>query len=387
MEQRILLDSSAGAPVWPEVKAAVLQALELSGNPSSIHAAGRQARALLEDARAQVAALLNAQADTVHFTACGTESNVWALRGLIAANKRPHPHVVISVIEHPSILLTARRLEMEGVSVSVLPVDGQGLVSPTALEAALTDNTALVSIMAANGEIGTIQPVKELAAIAHARGALFHTDAVAAVGFMPVDVEDWKVDALSLAANTWHGPAGAAALYVREGVRVLPLLEGGGQEQGGRSGTEALPAIAGMGAAALRAKTELSRGTDRLAALRDRLREGLTQRLSGLRTNGSWACRLAHNLHVCVDGASSESLVLALDQAGVATGLGSACNAKAMRPSHVLKAIGLSDAQAAGALVLSLSWMTSVEAIDRAVELIADVTGKLRRVTALTARS
>jgi cysteine desulfurase len=206
----------------------------------------------------------------------------------------------------------------------------------------------LVSVMLANGEVGTVQPVQQLAGIARAHGALFHTDAMAAVGHWPVDVRALGVDALSLAANQFYGPQGAAALFVRDGVRILPLIEGGGQEQGGRSGTEAVPAIAGMGAAAEQAARELPQRMTRLSRLRDQLREGLVERIQRLRLNGSWTARLPHNLHVCVEGVSSESLVLGLDQEGIAAGIGSACNAKAMRPSHVLKAMGLTDEQSRG---------------------------------------
>jgi cysteine desulfurase len=383
---RIHLDYYGSTPVLPEVRRVMENALD-AGNPSSIHAAGRTAKELLEQARKQVAALINAKPAEIHFTSCGTESNNWAIRGLLAGNKRKGNHLIISAIEHPSISLTARRLELDaGVQVSIVPVDGEGLVSPAALKEALSVGTVLVSVMLANGEVGTVEPIAELAAIAHEHGALFHTDAVAAAGHWPIDVKALGVDALSLAANQFYGPPGAAALFVREGVRVLPLLEGGGQEAGGRSGTEALPAIVGMGAAAEIATRELPQRMARCAGLRARLRDGLKERVEHLRFNGSWSARLPHNLHVCIDGVSSESLVLGLDAAGVAAGLGSACNSKAMRPSHVLKAIGLSDEQAKGALVLSVGAPTTEDEIDRALELIPAVVQRLRNVTALTSR-
>lgn len=383
---RINLDYASGTPLLPEVKAAMTEALGEGGNPSSIHEAGRRAKDHLEQARGQVAALINAKPEEVCFTSCGTESNGWVLRGLLAANRRKGSHLILSAIEHPSVSLVARRLELEGARVTVLPVDREGLVSASDLKAALTPETVLVSIMLANGEVGTIEPVAELAAVAHEQGCLFHTDAVAAVGYVPVDVQALGVDALSLAANQFYGPPGAAALFVREGVRILPLLEGGGQETGARSGTEAVPAIVGMGAAAELAQRDLPRRAERLAALRDRLRDGLLARVEGLRLNGSWASRLPHNLHVCVEGLASESLVLGLDQAGIAAGLGSACNSKAMRPSHVLKAMGLTDEQASGALVLAVGVPTTEGEIDRALEAIPAVAQRLRRVTTLTAR-
>lgn len=384
---RIHLDYASGTPVLPEVKAAMMQAIEEGGNPASIHEAGRRSAERLELARRQVASLIHARPEELFFTSCGTESNNWALRGLLAANKRKGSHLIISAIEHPSLGLVARRLELDGARVTILPVDGEGVVSPAALRQALTPQTALVSVMLANGEVGTIEPIAELAAITHEQGALFHTDAIAAVGHWDVDVTSLGVDALSLAANACYGPQGAAALYVREGVRILPLLEGGGQEAGARSGTEALPAIVGMGAAAELAAQRLPQRIEQTRRLRDRLRDGLVSRIEGARLMGSWSCRLSHNLHVCLEGVSSESLVRGLDEAGIAAGLGSACNAKAMRPSHVLKAMGLSEAEAAGALVLTVGEPTTEEEIDRALEIIPLVVQRLRRVTSLTARA
>jgi len=383
----VYLDYASNTPLLSEVKQAMEAVLDEVGNPSSIHQAGRGAKQALERARAQVAALINTKPEEIFVTSCGTESNNWALRGLLAANKRKGNHCIISAIEHPSISLVARRLELEGLAqVTVLPVDGEAVVSPEALKAALRPDTVLVSIMLANGEVGTIEPIRELAAIARGHGALFHTDAAAAVGHAPVDAQALGVDALGLAANQFYGPAGAAALYVRSGVRILPLLEGGGQETGARSGTEALPAIVGMGAAAEVARRELPERLQRVSALRDRLRDGLRARIEDVRLNGSWSSRLAHNLHLCVDGVSSESLLLGLDEAGIAAGLGSACNSKAMRPSHVLRAMGLSEEQAKGALVVTLGRGTSEQEVDQALERIPPVVERLRRVTRLTAR-
>lgn len=362
-------------------------------NPSSMHAEGREAKRALEQARRQVAALINAKPEEVFFTSCGSESNNWALRGLLAGNKRKGlpagqagNHLIVSSIEHPSILLTAKRLEREGFDVSYAPVTHEGMVEPAALKVLLKPTTALVSIMHANGEIGTIQPIAELAAIAREAGALFHTDAVASVGHVPVNVRELKADALSLAANQFDGPVGAAALYVREGVRILPLIDGGGQETGARSGTEAVMNLVGMGAAAESARTSMAERTTQTSRLRDRLKDGLAAQIERVRFNGSWTSRLPHNLHLCIEGAGSESLVLGLDHEGVAAGIGSACNSKAMRPSHVLKAIGLSDEEAQGALLLTLGAQTTDEEIDRALEIIPRVVNQLRRLTALTSR-
>ncbi len=383
---RINLDCTASTPILPQVREAIVAALD-EGNPSSIHAAGRQAKQRLERARQQVAALINAAPEELHFTSCGTEANNWALKGLLAGNKRKGNHLILSAIEHPSVSLAARRLGLEGAEVTTLPVDREGFVRPADLKAALTPETVLVSIMLANGEVGTVEPIQELVAVAHEHEALFHTDAIAAAGHVPVDVKALGVDALSLAANQFYGPPGAAALFVREGLRILPLLEGGGQEGGNRSGTEALPAIVAMGVAAEIATRELPERAKRLTAVRDRLRTALTAQLEGIRINGSWASRLPHNLHVCLDGVSSESLVLGLDAEGVAAGLGSACNSKSMRPSHVLKAMGLTDEEAKGALVLTIAEGTTPDDVDRAVEIIERVAKRLRSVTALTSRA
>ena len=355
-------------------------------NPSSMHAEGRQAKRALEQARRQVAALINAKPEEIYFTSCGSESNNWALRGLLTGNKRKGNHLIVSSIEHPSILLAAKHLEREGWDVTSLPVTGEGIVEPASLKAALTPATTLVSIMHANGEIGTIEPIAELAAIAREAGALFHTDAIASTGQAPVNVRELKVDALSLAANQFCGPAGAAALFVREGVRILPLIDGGGQEVGARSGTEPVANLAGMGAAAELAGTGMAARMAHVSRLRDRLKDGLLARLEHLRLNGSWTSRLPHNLHLCVEGLSSESLVLGLDQEGIAAGIGSACNSKAMRPSHVLTAIGLSDEEAQGALLLTVGAPTTEQEIDACLDVLPRVVSRLRNVTALTAR-
>ena len=383
---RINLDCAAGAPLAPEVTQAMAQAMELVGNPSSVHRQGQAAREVMERARAQVAALIGAKPDEIYFTSCGTESNNWAIRGLLAAHKRPRGHVIVSAIEHPSILLIVKRFEREGMDVTYLPVTAEGVVTPEALRAALRPETALVSVMHANGEIGTVEPIAELAAMAHAAGALCHTDAIASVGHVPVRARELGVDALSVAADQFGGPAGAAALYLKDGVRILPLLDGGGQETGGRSGTENLIGIAGLGAAAELAATQLAQRAAHEQGLRDRLKAGLASLLGG-RFSGSWTNRLPHNLHVCVEGLSSESLVLGLDQAGISAGLGSACNSKAMRPSHVLKAIGLSDDQAQGAILLTMGTDTTEMEIDQAIDIIFKVVEQLGNITKLTARS
>ena len=381
---RLYLDCAANTPLLPEVKQAMAEWLEQGGNPSSLHAPGREAKRVLEQARRQVAGLINAKPEEIYFTSCGSESNNWAIHGLLQANKRKGNHLVVSSIEHPSVLLTAKRLEREGYDVTYLPVTSEGIVDPDTLKAALKSTTVLVSIMHANGEIGTIEPIAELAAITHEAGALFHPDAIASVGHVPVDVKQLRVDALSLAANQFYGPTGAAALYVREGVRILPLIDGGGQETGARSGTENLIGLIGMGEAAELAKSQMTARVVQLTRLRDRLKEGILERVEHVRVNGSWASRLPHNLHVCIEGVSSESLVLGLDQEGIAAGIGSACNSKAMRPSHVLQAIGLSEEDAKGALLFTVGVLTTEDEIARCLDVLPKVVSRLRNVTAMT---
>jgi len=381
---RIYLDYASNTPLLPEVKQAMVAWLDQFGNPSSLHAFGREANQALEQARRQVASLINASPEEIYFTSCGTESNNWAIKGLLAANKRKGNHLIVSSIEHPSILLVAKRLEREGYDVTYLPVTREGVVEPGALKAALKPTTVLASVMYANGEIGTIEPIAELARVAHEAGALFHTDAVASVGYVPVDVKELGVDALSLAANQFYGPAGAAALSLRDDVRVLPHLEGGGQETGARSGTENVLAIVGMGVAAELAKPQMAARMAHVSRLRDRLKEGILERVEGIRLNGSWTLRLPHNLHVCIEGVSSESLVLGLDQEGLAVGIGSACNSKAMRPSHVLKALGMSDEEAKGALLFTVGVQTTEQEIEVYLDVLPKVVSRLRHVIAMT---
>ncbi|MBI3324024.1 MAG: cysteine desulfurase [Candidatus Omnitrophica bacterium] len=384
---RVDLDDAAGGPLLPEARQAMAEWLDRAGNPSSIHGAGRQAKRALDQARRHVAGLIRARPEEIVFTSCGTESNNWAIRGLLAANKRKGNHLIVSSIEHPSVLLPAKRLEREGWDVTFLPVSGEGLIEPSSLRAALTSTTALVSIMHANGEIGTIEPIAELAALAHEAGALFHTDAVASAGHVELDVTALGVDALSLAATGFYGPSGAAALFVRSGVRILPLLEGGGQEMGSRSGTEALPNLVGMGAAAEAATAHLVEWAAHAQGLRDRLKEGLAGRIEEIRFMGSWSSRLPHNLHCCIPGLGSESLVLGLDQEGIRVGIGSACNSKAMRPSHVLQAIGIPEEEAQGALLLTLGLQTTQAQIDQAIEVVPALVTRLRQVTSVTIRT
>ncbi|MBI3333064.1 MAG: cysteine desulfurase [Candidatus Omnitrophica bacterium] len=370
---RIYLDQINGTPLLPQASEAMKEAWGKGGNPSSPHAEGRAANGLKERARVGVASLVRARGEEITFTSSGTEANAWALTGLTKAGTRKGNHLVVSAVEHPSILQTARRMEKEGWKVTAVPVDRAGRVDPAAVEAALTPETALVSIQWANSEVGTLQPVGELARRVKARGILFHTDAVAAAGQLPIDLKAVPADALSLAANTFGGPPGAGALFVRKGVRILPLFVGGAQEDGRRAGTENLAGIVGMGEAARVMARELPGRIPGWIGLRDRLSRGIESRLPEARLNGHPTERLPGHLSVSLPGADAEALVLALDREGISVGIGSACTARAMKASHVLRAMGADDAHALGTITLTLGVETTEEEIDRVLEILPRV--------------
>ena len=321
--------------------------------------------------------MIGARTGEIFFTSCGTEANAWALTGLTAARKGNH--LIVSAVEHLSILQTVRRMEQEGWSVTVLPVDSAGRVRPEQVEEALTPRTALVSIQWANPEVGTLQPVAEIARRMKAKGILFHTDAVAAAGRVPVSVTQVPADALSIAANTFGGPPGAGALFIQRGVRIQPFLIGGTQEQGRRAGTENLLGIAGMGAAAEAAARALPSFAERVTPLRERLVRGILNLLPEASINGDPTERLPGHISVSFPGVDSEALVLALDREGVSVGLGSACSSKAVKASHVLKAMGVDDSRALGTITMTLSGGTTAEELDRVLQILPRalaVTGK-----------
>ncbi len=338
-----------------------------SGNPSSLHARGRAAREAVEEARRSVARLVGARAARIVFTGGGSESDNLALKGLAFAPRGGRDHVVTSAIEHPAILATCRFLSRVGLRVTTLPVDGEGRVDPAALGEALEDPVLVVSIQLANNEVGTIQPVKELAALAHSRGALFHTDAVQAAGKVPIDVEELGVDLLTLSAHKLHGPKGVGALYVRKGVVLEPLVHGGRQEHGLRAGTENVAGIAGTGAAAALALHALS-DAPRIAALRDRLEEGVLALVPGARRNGPREGRLPNTSSLTLPGLRGEALVVALDQHGVALSSGSACKAGSPEPTHVLLAMGRNAEEAHCSIRFSLTRETDRDDVDAALD-------------------
>ena len=383
MSTTIYADNAATTQVSHRVLQQMLPWLSQHyGNPSSIYGIGREARGAVEDARAQLAQALNAQPSEIFFTACGTESDNWAIKGVAhALAAKGKKHIITSAIEHHAVLHTCKALEKEGFAVTYLPVDRDGLVSVADVEKAITRETALVSIMFANNEIGTIQPVAEIGAACRSRGVPFHTDAVQAVGHLPIDVEALNIDLLSLSAHKFHGPKGVGALYIRKGCPFpVTLLEGGGQERGRRAGTENVAGIVGMGAAIVEALEGLPEKTARVQAMRDRLIGALTK-LPKTHLNGHPHRRLPGNCNISFEGVEGESLLLLLDNRDICASSGSACTSGSLDPSHVLLAIGLPHEVAHGSLRLSLGDLNTPDQVE---EIITGVTQVVERLRAMS---
>ncbi len=383
MSTTIYADNAATTQVSHRVLQQMLPWLSQHyGNPSSIYGIGREARGAVEDARAQLAQALNAQPSEIFFTACGTESDNWAIKGVAhALAAKGKKHIITSAIEHHAVLHTCKALEKEGFTVTYLPVDRDGLVSVADVEKAITRETALVSIMFANNEIGTIQPVAEIGAACRSRGVPFHTDAVQAVGHLPIDVEALNIDLLSLSAHKFHGPKGVGALYIRKGCPFpATLLEGGGQERGRRAGTENVAGIVGMGAAIVEALEGLPEKTARVQAMRDRLIQALTK-LPKTHLNGHPHRRLPGNCNISFEGVEGESLLLLLDNRDICASSGSACTSGSLDPSHVLLAIGLPHEVAHGSLRLSLGDLNTSDQVE---EIITGVTQVVERLRAMS---
>ena len=377
---RVYLDYAGFSPVDPRVVAVMRPFLEGGvGNPSALHSLGLEARASLDGARAKVARLFGGAPVGVIFTASATEANNLAIKGV--AQRASVRHVVTSAIEHVSVLNPCRDLEKLGYSLTYVGVDADGRVDPGAVERALRRDTAVVSIMAANGEIGTLQPVAEIGRLTRARSIPFHVDAVNAAGRVALSVDECAIDLLTLSSNDVYGPPGAGALWVRPEVKLAPIILGGGQERGYRSGTENLPAIVGMGVAAELARVERATESARLAPLRDRLLAGLLERVPGARATGALGDRrLPHHASVVVSGVKADSVLLELDLRGVAASSGSACNALTGEPSHVLRAIGCDLQAAEGSLCFTLGrWTTALE-IDITLDVLPGIVERLRRL-------
>ena len=382
---RIYMDNAATTRVTQPVLEAMMPCLtDVYGNPSSVHAFGRDARRLLDEARAKVAAALNAKPNEIYFTGCGTESDNWAVRGSAYALKAKGNHIITSSIEHHAILHTCQQLEREGFKVTYLPVDEYGQVSAADMEKAITPETTLISIMTANNEIGTIQPIAEIGAIAKAHGVRFHTDAVQAVGAIPVDVKAMNVDLLSLSGHKLHAPKGIGELYIRSGVRLERLMNGGFKERTQRPGTENMPSIVGLGRAIELAIAQLDKKAAYVSALRDRLIKGILETIPDTRLNGHPTNRLPGNCNVSIRYIEGESMLLNLDIKGIAASSGSACTSGSLDPSHVLLAIGLTHEVAHGSLRFSLNEDNTEEEVDYVIKSLDEVVKRLRAMSPLT---
>lgn len=384
---KVYLDHAATTPVHPEVAQTMLDFMVGKyGNPSSIHGFGREARRGVEEAREKVAALIGAEAREVIFTSGGTEADNLAIQGVAAARRKHGNHIVTSQIEHHAVLHTCEYLERQGFRVTYLPVDEHGLVNPDDVARAITDETILVTIMLANNEVGTIQPVAEIGAIAREKGVYFHTDAVQAVGNIPVNVKDLNVDLLALSAHKIYGPKGVGALYVRRGVKLQPVIHGGSHERRLRAGTENVPGIVGLGKAAELAAVELPQRMEKVSLLRDRFLRGIQERLDDIQVNGHPVKRLPNNANISVRYVEGESILLNLDMYGIAASSGSACTSGSLEPSHVLLAMGISHEIAHGSLRFTFGTGNTAEEVDYVLDVLPEVVRKLRAMSPLYPR-
>ncbi len=385
--RKVYLDNAATTPILPEVLEAMLPYFkDAYGNPQSLHDWGDEAREAIEDARGRVADLIGAQTEEIIFTSSGTESNNFAIKGLAMAQQSKGKHIVVSAIEHFSVLHSARTMEKLGFEMTQVPVDRHGIVDPDEVARNLRNDTVLVSIMHGNSEVGTIQPIKEIAEVVKEAGAIFHTDAVAAAGTIPLDVRELSVDALSLAGNQFYGPKGVGALWLKKGVRIIPFLDGGVQEGGRRAGTENVPAIAGLGKAAKLAKAEMESRIKHLSALRDRLIAGLPSRIEHVILTGHPAQRLPGNASFCIEFIEGEAMLLFLSSKGVAASSGSACTSRALKASHVLTAMGISPEIAQGSLLFSFGLENTEEDVNYVLEVLPPIVDRLRQMSPLYAK-
>jgi cysteine desulfurase len=380
---RVYFDYNATTPVSPDViDAVVAMTRDQFGNPSSVHHFGQRAKAALDEARAAVAALINAEPSEVVYTSGGTESDNFAIRGVAEAlEPTGRKHLIASAIEHEAVLNTLKALARRGWQTTLLPVGQTGIVDPERLRAVISNETALVSVMHANNEIGTIQPVAQLAAIAHEHGALVHTDAVQSVGKIPVDVKSMGIDLLSLSAHKFNGPKGAGALWIKRGTRMQPILTGGKHERSRRAGTENAPALVGMGVAARLAQAKLNAEGTRVGRLRDRLEEEILRTVPGTMVNGTRSPRVPNTTNISFERVEAESLLIALDLEGIAVSTGSACSSGTLEPSHVLRAMGFSAHRTQNSLRFSLGLFSTEEEVDRVVAALPGIVEKLRGLT------
>ena len=380
--KRVYLDHAATTPTHPEVIAAMMPYFsDAFGNPSSIHSFGQEAKAAVEEARDKIASLIGARTEEIVFTSGGTEADNLALKGIAYATEKRGKHIITTAIEHHAVIESCKFLVRRGFAVTYLPVDRYGLVEPDDLKRAITDNTILISVMHANNEVGTIEPIAEIGEIARERGVYFHTDAVQTVGHIPVDVDELGVDLLAISAHKLYGPKGVGALYIRKGTKLTPFMHGGEQERRRRAGTENVAAIVGLGKAAEIAQREMGEEGERLTPLRDKLITGLVGRIEHIHLNGHPAHRLPNNVNISIEFVEGESMLLNLDLEGIAASTGSACSSSSLEPSHVLLALGLSHELAHGSLRFTLGRETTEEEIDRVLEILPQIVAKLRTMS------
>jgi len=386
MVRRVYMDHAAGKPVDPRVLEGMMPYFaEKIGNPSSPHSWGNEARQAMEDARARVVSLIGARrSEEVFFTGGGTESNNLGIKGVALRNKDRGDHVVCTAIEHMSVINPCKSLIKQGFAVTFVPVDKYGTVDLHVMEKSVTDKTTIVSVAYGNGEIGTMQPVREVAEIAHRKGASLHVDAVAVCGQVPIDVQAENIDLMSISSNDMYGPRGVGAIYVRTGTRIEPIVQGGGQERGLRSGTENIAAMVGMGIAAQNAKNEMKPEAERLIGVRDRLIKGALESVPLAFLNGHPTQRLPNNANVRFSYIEGESLILSLDMLGIACSSGSACTSKTLEPSHVLLGIGLKHEEAHGSLLFTLGKQNAKDDVDYVIEALPDIVKRLRAISPLT---
>jgi cysteine desulfurase len=384
--RRIYMDYGAGVPVDSRVLEAMKPYFtEAFGNPSSVHSLGQEAKKAVEEVRKHVADLIGAETkDEIIFTSGATESNNLAIKGVAYRNKGKGDHLITSTIEHMSVINTFKYLQKEGFKTTFVPVDKYGTIDVEALKKAITNQTTLISVMYANGEIGTIEPIKEIGEIAHEKGISFHVDAVAAEGQVPINVTNEHIDLLTLSSNDLYGPKGVGALYIKSGTRIQPIIQGGGQEKGLRSGTEDVPSIVGMGKAAEIALKEMPSESLRLSRLRDRLIKGVLEKIPYSFLNGHPTKRLPNNANLRFSYIEGESLILSLDMEGVYVSSGSACTSKTLEPSHVLLNIGLAHEEAHGSLLFTLGRQITEEDVKYVIEILPGIVKRLRMISPLT---
>jgi len=379
MDRTIYLDHAATTPVRPEVRSEMMIYMsDLFGNASSLYGLGQTSKKAIDAAREQVAGLIGAKPEEIYFTSGGSESDNWAVKGVFFAQQKKGRHVITSAIEHHAVLESCKQLEKMGGELTVLPVDSAGMVDPDDVKKAIRPNTVLISVMHANNEIGTVQPIAEIGKIAKEAEVTFHVDTVQSVGHYPVDVQAMNCDLLAISAHKLYGPKGVGAAYIRKGTKIRPMILGGGQERKRRAGTENVAGIAGLAKAAELAGAELDESMERESALRDKLREAIEENIPDVRLNGHPTQRLANNLNMSFAGVEGEAILLRLDREGVCASTGSACTTGSLEPSHVLMALGLSHEQTHGSIRFTMGNSNNAAHMDYVAKVMAKIVGQLR---------